>query len=326
MQVETNLMKAVVFEKFKAPIKIIDYPKPTVKDTKDVVVQIFASGVNPVDVLLHKGEGEIFSKLPQPNLGTILGVDFSGIVDKVGEKVTKFQPGDKVYSHKQGGNGTYAEYVSIREECLAVMPKTLNFAEAAAVPCAAITAYQVLVEELKIQRGETILITGGAGGVGAFAVQIAKNYLGARVITTASGDKCDFLRHTLGIEDVIDYKKTDVISAIRNLVPVGVDAAFTTIGGETKMRLCEAVKDKGRISWISTEEPQGPELKRDITGSLFMARPDGVTLEKIASLINAGMVKVFIQKLYPFSEAGQALDDIQKGNTRGKLVIEIKKN
>jgi len=312
-------MNAVVFDQFKGPLKMISCPMPTVKP-KEVLVRIIASGVNPVDALIHEGDG-IFSTLPIINF-TILGVDFSGIVEKVGEGANKFKPGDAVYCHKKFGNGTYAEYASVPEDWLASKPKTLKHFEAAAVPCAAITAYQVLTEELKIQPGETILITAGAGGVGAFAVQIAK-HLGARVITTASGNKCDFLRNELKIKDVIDYKKEDFISATLSLVPLGVDKAFTTIGGETKMNLCSVVKDGGIISWISSEEPQGPKLERGITGSLFSAHPDCETLEKITSLIDAGKLNVFIQKRYPFKQATEAFNEIKSGHTQGKLVIEI---
>ena len=321
MSIDPNFMKAVVFGEFKGPLQTANCPIPTVKDN-EVLVRIVASGVNPVDALIHEGEG-IFATLPRTKL-TILGVDLSGIVEKVGKEVTKFRPGDAVYTHKKGGNGTYAEYASVPEEWLAYKPQSLKHFEAAAVPCAAITAYQVLVEALKIGPGETILITAGAGGVGVFAVQIAK-HLGARVITTVSGNKCDFLRNELGIKDVIDYKDQDFVQATLSLAPGGVDAAFTTIGGETKMRLCQAVKPGGRISWISTEEPQGPKLERDITGSLFSAHADGETLEKIGGLIDAGKVHVFIQKQYPFSQAAQAFDDIKKGHTQGKLVIVIEK-
>lgn len=181
------------------------------------------------------------------------------------------------------------------------------------------------MEELKIQPGQTILITGAAGGVGSFAVQIAK-HMGARVIATASTEKCEFLRKELGIEDVIDYKKKDFVKATLALIPNGVDAAFTTIGGDTKMQLPEAVKDNGAIAFISNDEPQGPQLVRGITGSLFAAHADGKTLENIAKLIDAGKIKVFIQQCYPFTDAAKALSEISNGHTKGKLVIEIIKD
>lgn len=320
--INTSFMNAVVFEEFKGPIKMLRCPIPSINDS-EVLVRIIASGVNPVDVLLHEGEG-VFSQLKRSE-PTIMGVDFSGIVEKVGKAVSNFKSGDVVYAHKQGGNGTYAEFTVVPGAWLASKPISLKHFEAAVVPCAAITAYQVLVEELKIQPGENILITAGAGGVGIFAVQIAK-YLGARVITTASGEKCDFLRKVLAIDDVIDYTKEDFIAATRTLVPEGVDAAFTTVGGETKMRLCGAVKNGGKITWISTEEPEGPKLERNIKGSLFRARTDGKTLEEIGKLIDACKLKVYVQKRYPFNQALKAVHEISSGHTKGKLVIDIVDN
>lgn len=316
---DTNHMQAIMFEEFKGAPKMMTCPVPKCGD-REVLVKIHASGVNPVDDLIRQGEG-IFSQLGQ-QFPIIMGVDLSGTVEKVGKDVINFKIGDPVYCHKKGGNGTYAEFAVVSQDWLAIKPKSLRHFEASAVPCAALTAYQVLVEELKIQPGETILITGGAGGVGYFAVQIAK-YMGARVIATASSEKCDFLRKDLGIEYVIDYKKEDFIKATLSLIPEGVDAAFTTIGGETKMRLPKVVKNRGRIAWISSEEPEGPKLERGITGSLFFARADGETLEDIGKLIDAGEVKVFIQRCYPFGDADKALSDISNGHTKGKLVIEI---
>lgn len=319
--IDPNYMQAIVFEEFKGPPKVMKLPVPTCGD-REVLVRIHASGVNPVDDLIRQGEG-IFSKLGQ-QFPIIMGVDLSGAVEKVGKDVTAFRKGDQVYCHKKGGNGTYAEFAVVSQDWLAIKPTSLRHFEASAVPCAAITAYQVLVEVLKIQPGETILITGGAGGVGSFAVQIAK-HMGARVIATASTEKCDFLRD-LGIEHVIDYKNVDFTKATLSLIPEGVDAAFTTIGGETKMKLPAAVKDKGRIAWISSEEPEGPKPERGITGSLFSANADGRTLENIGKLIDAGKIKVFIQKCYPFVDADKALSDINQGHTKGKLVIEMIKD
>lgn len=312
-------MKAIVFEEFKGEPKMVTLPVPKC-GTGEVVVRIHASGVNPVDDLIRQGDG-IFSKLGQ-SFPITLGVDLSGTVEEIGDGVTDFKIGDSVYCHKKGGNGTYAEFAVVSQDWLVIKPKSLRHFEAAAVPCTAITAYQVIVEELKIQPGETILITAGAGGVGSFAVQIAKHF-GARVIATASSEKCDFLREELGIEDVIDYKAEDFISATLSLIPGGVDAAFTTIGGETKMKLIQAVKNNGRIAWISSEEPKGPELERDITGSLFFARADRKTLENIGQLIDAGKIKVYVQERYPFCDAAKALNNVSNGHTKGKLVIEI---
>jgi len=312
-------MKAIMFEKFKGEPKMMTCPVPKCGDN-EVLVRIHASGVNPVDDLLRQGDG-IFSTLGQ-KFPIIMGVDFSGTVEKVGKDVIKFKIGDPVYCHKKGGNGTYAEFAVVPQDWLAIKPKSLKHFEASAVPCAAITAYQVLVESLKIEPGDTVLITGGAGGVGGFAVQMAK-HMGARVIATASSEKCDFLRKDLGIEHVIDYKKEDFIKATLALFPKGVDAAFTTIAGETKMKLPLAVKNNGRIAWISTEEPEGPKLERGITGSLFFAHGDSETLEEIAKLIDASKVKVFIQQRYSFKDADKALNEINNGHTKGKLVIEI---
>lgn len=319
MSIDSDYMRAVVFEEFKGEPKMVSHPIPKF-GPEEVLVKIHASGVNPVDDLLHKGDG-IFSQFA-PQFPVIFGVDLSGTVAGIGKEVKGFKIGDPVYCHKKGGNGTYAEYAVVSQDWLAIKPKSLKHYQASAVPCAAITAYQVLVEELKVQPGETILITGGAGGVGIFAIQIAK-HLGARVIATASAEKCDFLRKEFGIEDVIDYRNGNFIDAVRALCPQGVDTAFTTIGGETKMMLPAAVRNGGKIVWISSEEPEGPEMDRNVTGSLFYARADTKTLEEIAKLIDAKKIQVFVQKRYPFHEAAKALRDVSEGHTKGKLVIEI---
>lgn len=320
--VDSRYMQAIVFEEFKGQPKMMARPVPKCGD-REVLVRIHASGVNPVDELLRRGDG-IFGTLGQ-QFPIIMGVDLSGTVAEVGKEVKHFKEGDPVYCHKKGGNGTYAEYAVVSEDSLALKPKCLRHVEASAVPCAAITAYQVLVDVLKIRPGDTILITGAAGGVGGFAVQIAK-YLGARVIATASSEKCEFLRKEIGIEDVIDYQKEDFVKATLSLIPGGVDAAFTTIGGDTKIKLPGAVKDNGKVVWISSEEPEGPKLERGITGSLFSANANGETLTNIGKLIELGKIKVFIQKCYPFYDAEKALSDIGSGRTKGKLVIEIIKD
>lgn len=207
-------MKAVAINAFggKEELKLleVDVPEP---GPGQVLIRIAASGVNPVDVLIRQG---VFAASQFP---IIMGVDLSGVVEAVGPDVSRLKPGDEVYAHMKGGNGTYAEYAVLSQDWVARKPQSMTFIESATVPCAGLTAYQALTESIKLQAGESILITGAAGGVGAFAVQIAIS-LGAQVIGTASARNQEFLRR-LGVHEFIDYGAEDYVSAVLRRFPQG---------------------------------------------------------------------------------------------------------
>lgn len=283
----------------------------------EVLIRIAASGINPVDVLLRKG----FAAGAHSQFPVIMGVDLSGIVESVGLGVSGLKPGDAVYAHKKGGNGTYAEYAVLPAEWVAHQPASLDHLQAAAVPCVALTAYQALTEVLQISAGQTILITGAAGGVGSFAVQIAAN-LGAHVIATASPPNHQFLQG-IGAAEVIDYNTTNFVEAIRSQHPQGVDAILTTIGGDTKLCSIKAIRDRGRLVWISSEDPTGPPSERDIQTTMFYARADAKSLDAITALIDAGKLKPFIEEVLPLERAKEAQQRVASGRVRGKLVLKI---
>ena len=313
-----NKMKAIAIQQFGSvdELQLIELPIP-VPAHDEVLVRVMASGINPVDVLLREG----FAADTHPQFPIIMGVDLSGIIVSVGSSVSELKPGDTVYAHKQGGNGTYAEYAVLPVQWVASKPKTLEHTQAAAVPCVALTAYQVLTEVLQLKAGETILITGGSGGVGSMAVQIAVN-IGADVIATASKRNHSFLKE-LGVSEVIDYNTVDFVEAVRSNYPNGVDAVFTTVGGDTKFRSIKAVKNRGRLVWISSEEPAGPNSERDIQTTMFYARADAKSLDNITALIDSGKIKPFIEDVLTLEQAKEAQQRVAKGRVRGKLVLEI---
>lgn len=313
-----NKMRAIAIQQFGGvkELQLMELPIPT-PQSGEVLIRVLASGINPVDVLLREG----FAASSSPQFPIVMGVDLSGIVVSVGSGVSELKPGDEVYVHKQGGNGTYAEYAVVPAKWVAHKPTSLKHTEAAAVPCVALTAYQALTEVLQLKAGETILITGGAGGVGSMAVQIAVN-IGACVIATASSRNHSFLKE-LGVSEVIDYNTTDFVEAVHSRYPNGVDAVFTTVGGDTKFQSIQAVKDRGRLVWISSEAPQGPTLERSIQGTMFYARADAKSLNKITALIDAGKLKPFIEEVLPLKQAKKAQQRVASGGVRGKLVLEI---
>ena len=312
-------MRAVAIERFGGlgELKLLNLPVPE-PGVGEVRVRVLAAGVNPVDVLLREGHFADRLRYPFP---VVMGTDLAGVVDAVGPGVTGLSSGDRVFAHKPGGNGTYAEYAVLAARAVAPMPRTLGFEAAAAVPCVGLTAYQAMTEALVIRPGQTVLVAGAAGGVGCFAVQFAKQ-LGAVVIATASGANHDFVRG-LGADHVIDYSAEDFVAAARRVVPGGVDAAFSTVSGETKRLAVEAVRDGGRYIWISSEEPDGPPLDRGITGRFFFPKSERGSLETIAALIDCGAVSVPLTKVMPLEDARSAQEAIASGRTRGKIVITV---
>lgn len=311
-------MRAIAIERFGTvdELQLVELPIPS-PGSGEVLIRIVASGINPVDVLLREG----FAAGAHPQFPVIMGVDLSGIIEAVGSGVTGFEPGDAVYAHKKGGNGTYAEYAVLPSDWVARQPKSLNHIHSSAVPCAALTAYQAITEVLQVSAGQTILITGAAGGVGSFAVQIAAN-LGAHVIATASPRNHQFLQE-LGAVEVLDYNTTDFVKAICSQHPEGIDAILTTVGGDTKNRSIKAIRDRGRLVWISSEDPAGPPPERDIQRTMFYARADAKSLDTITALIDTGKLKPFVEEVLPLERAKEAQQRVASGRVRGKLVLKI---
>jgi NADPH:quinone reductase-like Zn-dependent oxidoreductase len=307
------MMKAVVAHEYGAPevLKIEDVPRPEPNDD-DALVRVIASSVNPADPLTLSGK---YAKEFGTHLPLIPGYDIAGVVEKTGPNVTKLKVGDAVYGYPTFGGG-WAGYVTVKEWEVAAKPKSLTFVEAAAVPMGALTAWQALVDVAKLQPGQTILIHGGSGGVGSFAVQIAKAR-GARVIATASTVNQDLLKQ-LGADVAVDYTKTKFEDVAKD-----VDAVLDPVGKETLARSYDVVK-KGGIVMSLVARPDPAELKkRGIRGAGISVHPDAEDLTEIAQLIDAGKIKPIVTQVRPLSEAVAAQEQAATHHTRGKVVLRI---
>jgi len=310
---EKPLMKAVVAHEYGAPevLKFEEVPRPEPQED-EVLVRVIASGVNPADPLTLSGK---YAREFGTHLPLIPGYDIAGVVEKTGAKVTKLKAGDAVYGYPTFGGG-WAEYVTVKQREVAAKPKTLNFTEAAAMPMGALTAWQALVDTAQLQAGQTILIHGGSGGVGSFAVQIAKAR-GARVIATASTANQDLLKQ-LGADVAIDYTKTRFEDVAKD-----VDAVLDPVGKETLARSYDVMK-KGGIVMSLVARPDPVELeKRGIRGGAISVHPDAEDLAEIARLVDSGKIKPVVTEVLPLSEAIAAQRQAETHHTRGKLVLRI---
>jgi len=310
---EKPTMKAVVAHEYGAPdvLKFEEVPRPEPNED-EALVRVIASGVNPADPLTLSGK---YAKEFGTHLPLIPGYDIAGVVEKIGANVTKLKVGDVVYGYPTFGGG-WAQYVTVKEWEVAAKPKSLNFLEAAAVPMGALTAWQSLVDVAKLQPGQTILIHGGSGGVGSFAIQIAKAR-GAYVIATASTANQDLLKQ-LGADIAVDYTKTKFEDVAKN-----VDAVLDPVGKETLARSYDVVK-KGGIVMCLVALPDRAELqKRGIHGAAISAHPDAADLTEIAHLIDAGKIKPIVTQVLPMSEAIAAQQQAATHHTRGKVVLQI---
>jgi NADPH:quinone reductase-like Zn-dependent oxidoreductase len=310
---EKPMMKAVIAHEYGAPevLKFEEVPRPEPKED-EALVRVIASGVNPADPLTLSGK---YAREWGTHLPLIPGYDIAGVVEKVGAKITNLKAGDAVYGYPTFGGG-WAEYVTVKEWEVAAKPKTLTFAEAAAVPMCALTAWQALVDTAQLQAGQTILIHGGSGGVGSFAVQIAK-VRGAKVIATASTANQDLLKQ-LGADVPIDYTKTKFEDVAKD-----VDAALDPVGRETLARSYDAVKKGGIvISLVARPDPVEIE-KRQIRGATVWVHPNAEDLAEIAHLIDTGKIKPVVTQILPLSEAIVAQRQADTHHTRGKVVLRI---
>jgi NADPH:quinone reductase-like Zn-dependent oxidoreductase len=293
-------------------LKIEEAPRPE-PGAGELLVRVMAAGVNPVDAKARAGA----FKLPGAKLPLIPGYDISGVVESTGSGVTKFNKGDAVYAYLSlAKGGAYAEFAVVKETEAALKPKNLSHEEAAAVPLAALTAWQALIDTAKMQEGQSVLIHGGSGGVGSFAVQIAKAR-GAKVSATASARNQEFLKE-LGADQPIDYRATKFEEVVND-----VDVVLDTVAGETLTRSYDVVKKGGFIVSI-LDQPEKAELeKRGIRGTAILVRPNGEQLAEIAKLIEGGQVKPHVTQVFPLEEVARAHEAIETGHTRGKLVLRI---
>jgi NADPH:quinone reductase-like Zn-dependent oxidoreductase len=310
---EKPMMKAVVAHEYGAPevLKFEEVPRREPNED-EALVRVIASSVNPADPLTLSGK---YAREFGTHLPLVPGYDIAGVVERTGANVTKLKVGDAVYGYPTFGGG-WAEYITVKEWEVAAKPKSLNFVESAAVPMGALTSWQALVDVAKLQPGQTVLIHGGSGGVGSFAIQIAKAR-GARVIATASTANQDLLKQ-LGADVAVDYTKTKFEDVAKD-----VDAVLDPVGKETLARSYGVVK-KGGIVMSLVARPDPAEIKkRGIRGAGISVHPDAEDLAEIAQLIDAGKIKPIVTQVLPLSEAIAAQQQAATHHTRGKVVLRI---
>ena len=314
-QAANAVMKAMVVHEFGGPevMKYEDAPRPEPKDD-EILVRVMAAAVNPVDSYVRQG---MFAKRGMDNRPAIIGYDISGVVEKTGANAKKFKAGDKVYSYlsvMRGGG--YAEFAIAKESETALKPKNINFEEAAAVPLAATTAWQSLVDEAKLNAGQTVLVHGGSGGVGSFAIQIAKAR-GVKVIATASTAHQDLLKQ-LQVDQAIDYTTTKFEDMVKD-----VDVVLNCARAEALARSYGVVKKGGIIVSITDEPDQTECAKHGIRGSRLGAHPDANVLEELTKLIEAGKMKPIVSQTLPLADASKAHQQIETHHTLGKIVLKV---
>jgi NADPH:quinone reductase-like Zn-dependent oxidoreductase len=334
------MMRAHVLERYGGPesSRLMDLPAPTPRPG-DILVEVRAAGLNPVDFKFRQGK---LRAILRPTLPFVLGNELAGEVIAVGSDVKRFRVGDRVFARvvKDRG-GAFAEQACVDEIHAAHMPRNLDFTAAAAVPLAGLTALQALRDELDVKPGQRVFISGGAGGVGTFAIQIAK-WLGAHVTTTAS-QRGEALVRSLGCDEVIDYTSQSISEAGR-----GFDAGFDVIGGKTLEQTFEimkpgtkivsiaglpepqtAIKDLGgrralaAMFWVISYGIRSRARRSGVGYRYLFMHPSGSDLAQLAELIEQGKLKVIVDKTYPFANISEALAYVEGGRAKGKVVVTM---
>jgi NADPH:quinone reductase-like Zn-dependent oxidoreductase len=315
---EMKVMKAVRIHKYGGPevLQYEDAPRPQL-GSGEVLIRVHAAGVNPADWKVREGH---LKQSVQHKFPLILGWDLSGVIEEVCPGVSQFKKGDAVFSKPDTSrDGAYAEYVVVRESEVALKPKSLPHVYAAAAPLAGMTAWQALFDVAQLKPGQRVLIHGGSGGVGHFAVQFAR-WKGAYVIATASTKNQELLRH-LRAHEWIDYTKQRFED-----VAYKIDLVLDTIGGDTQERSWKVLKQGGLLA--SVVQPPDAEKAREfgVRGAFVWSQPNGNELAEIAALINSDNLKVVLDRIMPLSEARRAHELSQSGHARGKIVLRVKED
>ncbi|TGK64686.1 NADP-dependent oxidoreductase [Leptospira wolffii] len=311
-------MKAVQFKEFGTSevLQLVDLPVPKPGEG-EILVRISASGVNPVDWKIR--EGRLQSRMPN-RLPIVPGWEFSGTVVERGHSARRFEIGEEVFSYCRRTwieNGSYAEYISLPESYLAKKPQSLTHEEAAAVPLSGLTAYQCLFQVAGFHPGERVLVLGASGGVGSYAIQLAKEK-GAQVVAVASSRNENYVRG-LGADEFLDYAEGSVSDSYKERFSEGADLVLDCIGGESFTQVGACVKPGGvLVSLIMTEFPS-PSYK----GVYHFVEPNSKQLEILSYLIDSGKIKVHLSEILPLEEAALAQEKISKLHTRGKIVLKI---
>ncbi|HEY3794569.1 MAG TPA: NADP-dependent oxidoreductase [Bradyrhizobium sp.] len=291
----------------------LDSIEPSLPDAGQVMVTVHAASVNPVDFKIRSGK---YPAVKDDRLPYAIGRDASGVVEKCGAQATRFKPGDAVFGMVGICGGGYSEKVVMDQDAIAAKPAGLDHVHAAAIPLAGQTAWQGLFRHGDLRAGQSVLIHGGSGGVGHFAVQFAKAK-GARVLTTVSTENLDFAR-SLGADVVIDYKKQRFEKMASDL-----DFVFDLIDGETRERSWKLLKKGGVLVSTLTDPSQEKAKELGIRAMRYTVEADGAELAEIAKLVASGKVKPHVQKAFPLEQAANALAAVEGGHSVGKVVLTV---
>lgn len=332
-------MKAFIIERYgkKEAGRIGEMPEPEVRED-DVLIQIHAASVNPLDSKIKSGEFKLI--LPH-RFPLILGHDVAGTVLRVGTRVRNFKPGDEVYARADDDRiGTFAEFIAVKASSLALKPTNLSMVEAASLPLVALTAWQVLVDTAKLKKGQKVLIHAGSGGVGTIAIQLAK-HLGAVVATTTSTANIAWMK-ALGADVVIDYKQQDFATVLRDC-----DVVLNSLGNDELQKSLQVLKPGGHL--ISISGPPTPAFaiarglawplrqvlrllsfgirkkarKNGVDYTFVFMRADGAQLREITSLVESGAIRPVVDKVFPFQDTHKALACVDSGRAKGKVVVQM---
>jgi NADPH:quinone reductase-like Zn-dependent oxidoreductase len=334
------MMKAFIADRYGSSdnVRAAEMPDPEVREN-DVLVQVHAAGVNLLDSKIRNGE---FKQILPYRLPVILGNDVAGVVVRAGSRVRRFKPGDEVYARPDKDRiGTFAEFISIQEDDLALKPEQLTMEEAASIPLVGLTAWQALIERGNLKKGQKVLIHAGSGGVGTFAIQLAK-HVGATVATTTSTANADLVKR-LGADVVIDYRKDDF-----ERVLYGYDVVLNSLGNETLKKSLRVLKPGGKL--ISISGPPDPDFAREIGSpwilrqvmrglsyrirraakrrhvsySFLFMRASGDQLREITALIDSGGIQPVMDRVFPFESTREAIAYLEKGRAKGKVVVKVR--
>ena len=332
-------MKAFILERYgkKSGVRLGEMPEPELRDD-EVLVQVHAAGVNLLDSKIKSGEFKLI--LPY-RLPLILGHDVAGVVLRVGPRVRQFKPGDEVYARPDDFRiGAFAERIAIKETSLAIKPKPLTMEEAASIPLVGLTAWQALIEKANLQKGQKIFIQAGSGGVGTFAIQLAK-HLGAFVATTTSTANMDWVKR-LGADVVIDYKQDNFANILH-----GYDVVLNSQDSETLAKSMGVLKPGGKL--ISISGPPDPAFgeeigapwwlksimrllsfgirrkakRNSVSFSFLFMKANGGQLREISALIDAGAIRPVVDRVFPFESTREAMDYVETGRAKGKVVVKM---
>ena len=333
-------MKALILKKYGGPdqVAFADIPEPALKPD-EILVRVHAVGLNPIDYMIPKGS---FKPILRFDLPATLGSDLAGVVAEVGSRVTRFKVGDAVFaSIFDLGSGSLAEFAVVPERAAALKPSKLDFVQAASIPMVGLTAWQALKERARVRPGQKVFIPAGSGGIGTFAIQLAK-HLGAKVGTTTSTANVDLVRG-LGADEVIDYKKQEFEEVLRNY-----DVVLGTVKGDTLKKSLRILKANSSI--ISLVGPPDAAFARARGMNFFMkavfgllsggmirqaakigavysflfVRPDGRQLAEIGALLETGKIRPVIDRVFPFDQAKGALAYLEQGRAKGKVVVQLR--